>query len=632
MVKVKEQIYDSIVVGAGHAGCEAAYALSKLGRKTLLLSISLEAVAFMACNPNIGGTSKGHLVNEIDALGGIMGIVADKSTIQTRMLNLSNGPAVHSLRAQVDKNLYHRLMKKEMESLPGVDLLEGEATELVAEEGVVVGVKTDMGAFYKAKTVILTTGVYLSSKIITGETVKDTGPAGFKRSEDLTKNLVQLGLDIRRFKTGTPMRVLGGSVDFSQMEPQYGDIENPTFSMLTTEPVRNDAVCYLTYTNKDTHKIIIENLDRSPMYNGEICGTGARYCPSIEDKVMRFKDKERHQIFVEPEGVDTEEMYVQGLSTSLPYDVQEKMMRTVKGLEDAKIIRYGYAIEYDCLNPLELLPSLELKKYKGVFAAGQINGTSGYEEAAAQGLITGLNASRYIEKKEPYIPTRSSSYIGVLIDDLVTKGTNEPYRMMTSRAEHRMFLRQDNADFRLTSTGREYGLVNDERYKIFEERKEEVEQILKDLAKSYKIEDVADVFLKAGETVPRGSIKGIEILKRSRLNIEHLLKIDESFIKYQRKNLKYVEVELKYEGYLKKQEQAIKEAARLEKLKLDPKTNYLEIDNLRIEARQKLNEVKPLTLAQASRISGVNPADITVLMLHFRKEQARRSREEDENR
>lgn len=614
--------YDCIVVGAGHAGCEAAYALSNLKKKTLLISLSLEAVAFMACNPNIGGTSKGHLVNEIDALGGIMGVVADKATIQTRMLNLSNGPAVHSLRAQVDKNLYHRLMKQQMERLELVDIIEGETTKILLKDGKAFGVETDMQDTYYAETIILATGVYLQAKIITGENVRETGPAGFKRSSALTNSLLEMGLDIRRFKTGTPMRILKRTADLSVMTPQYGDIDNPTFSMLTNEDVRNDAVCYLTYTNLNTHEIIISNLDRAPMYNGNIHGVGARYCPSIEDKVMRFKDKERHQIFVEPEGVDTDEMYIQGLSTSLPYDVQERMLHSVKGLENAKITRYGYAIEYDCINPLELLPSLELKRYPGIFAAGQINGTSGYEEAAAQGLIAGLNASRYIDKKEAYIPTRSTSYIGVLIDDLVTKGTNEPYRMMTSRAEHRMFLRQDNADFRLAETGREYGLINDERYKIFLERKNEVESIFEDLKKNYKVEVVQNVFEKAGETAPKNSIKGIDILKRGRLNIDHLIEIDSNFSKYKRKNLKYVETEVKYEGYLIKQAQAIKEAARLENLKLDPNIDYMTLDNLRIEARQKLNKVKPLTLAQASRISGVTPADITVLMLYFRRRQS----------
>ncbi|MGI6594590.1 MAG: tRNA uridine-5-carboxymethylaminomethyl(34) synthesis enzyme MnmG [Christensenellales bacterium] len=627
--------YDCIVIGAGHAGCEAAYALSKLGKKTLLLSLSLEALAFMACNPNIGGTSKGHLVYEIDALGGIMGFVADEATIQTRMLNLSNGPAVHSLRAQVDKNLYHRLMKLEMERTSNIELQEGEAVELLIEKipqkeeskicGKIVGVKTDMGAIYEAKTVILATGVYLQAKIITGENVRCTGPSGFKRSEGLTKNLLDLGLDIRRFKTGTPMRVLKSSVDIDKMVPQYGDLDMPNFSMLTENEVRNDAVCYLTHTNLDTHKLIIDNLDRAPMYNGEICGTGARYCPSIEDKVMRFKDKQRHQIFVEPEGADTDEMYVQGLSTSLPYDVQEKMLKTVKGLENAKITRYGYAIEYDCINPLELYPSLELKKYEGLFAAGQINGTSGYEEAAAQGLIAGLNASRKIDGLDPYIATRSTSYIGVLIDDLVTKGTNEPYRMMTSRAEHRMALRQDNADFRLLEKGRELGLVDDRRYEIFQERKKEVKEIFKALKKRYKIAEVQEVFTKAEVSLPKNSISGEEILKRSQLNYSHLLAINPDFNKYSLKNLKYVEIEIKYEGYLEKQTQAIKESARLEELKLDLDIDYMKVDNLRIEARQKLNKVKPLTLAQASRISGVTPADITVLMVYFRKRQAEKN-------
>ena len=611
--------YDAIVIGAGHAGAEAAYILAKLNKKTLLLSLSLEAVAFMACNPNIGGTGKGHLVKEIDALGGIMGEIADLATIQTRMLNLGNGPAVHSLRAQVDKNLYHRAMKARLEDTKNLTILEGEAKEILIEEGKVVGVVTGMGDTYSARAVVIATGVYLNSRIITGDYVKDVGPAGFMRSSLLTDNLLALGLDIRRFKTGTPPRVLSSSIDYDVMEIQNGDIGNPTFSMLTEGDVRNDKACYLTYTNEETHRIIIENLDKAPMYNGVIQGTGPRYCPSIETKVMRFQDKDRHQIFVEPEGADTYEMYIQGLSTSMPYDVQERMLHSIKGLEHAKITRYGYAIEYDCLNPLELNASLAIKKYEGLYSAGQINGSSGYEEAGAQGIIAGINASRYLDNLPPFIIRRDLAYIGVLIDDLVTKGTNEPYRMMTSRAEHRLFLRQDNADLRLTEIGRELGTVDDERYARFLERKAQIKEIEDILDKRFSIESVKEVCELRGETLPKSAISAREFLKRNYLTAEDLCKISEEFDAKDKRALKYIEVELKYEGYLKKQAQAIKDAQRMEEKTLPKDLNYMSIDGLRIEARQKLDEVKPLTLAQASRISGVTPADVTVLILYLRK-------------
>lgn len=614
-----EKRYDAIVIGAGHAGAEAAYILAKLNKKTLLLSLSLEAVAFMACNPNIGGTGKGHLVKEIDALGGIMGEIADLATIQTRMLNLGNGPAVHSLRAQVDKNLYHRAMKARLEDTKNLTILEGEAKEILIEEGKVVGVVTGMGDTYSARAVVIATGVYLNSRIITGDYVKDVGPAGFMRSSLLTDNLLALGLDIRRFKTGTPPRVLSSSIDYDVMEIQNGDIGNPTFSMLTEGDVRNDKACYLTYTNEETHRIIIENLDKAPMYNGVIQGTGPRYCPSIETKVMRFQDKDRHQIFVEPEGADTYEMYIQGLSTSMPYDVQERMLHSIKGLEHAKITRYGYAIEYDCLNPLELNASLAIKKYEGLYSAGQINGSSGYEEAGAQGIIAGINASRYLDNLPPFIIRRDLAYIGVLIDDLVTKGTNEPYRMMTSRAEHRLFLRQDNADLRLTEIGRELGTVDDERYARFLERKAQIKEIEDILDKRFSIESVKEVCELRGETLPKSAISAREFLKRNYLTAEDLCKISEEFDAKDKRALKYVEVELKYEGYLKKQAQAIKDAQRMEEKTLPKDLNYMSIDGLRIEARQKLDEVKPLTLAQASRISGVTPADVTVLILYLRK-------------
>ena len=611
--------YDAIVIGAGHAGVEAAHALATMGKRTLLTTLSLEAVSFMACNPNIGGTAKGHLVKEVDALGGIMGEIADKATIQTRMLNLGNGPAVHSLRAQVDKNLFHRLMKEKMETTKNLAILEAEVVDILVENGEVKGIVTAMGDKYEAKAVVMASGVYLNSRIITGSYSRNTGPAGFMRSEGLTENLIRLGLDIRRFKTGTPPRLLSSSIDYDKMEVQKGNEGLPTFSMLTEGEVRNDKVCYLTYTNTDTHDIILGNLDRAPMYNGEISGTGPRYCPSIETKVVRFADKERHQIFIEPEGIDTEEMYAQGLSTSLPYDIQEQMVHSVRGLENAVITRYGYAIEYDCINPLELNSALGIKKIKGLYSAGQINGSSGYEEAAAQGLIAGINASRYIDKLEPFTLRRDQAYIGVLIDDLVTKGTEEPYRMMTSRAEYRLHLRQDNSDMRLTEVGKELGLVTEERYSKFQEKVSQINEIKEKLKTRYKTDEVRIAFEKIGESLPQGSISGEDILRRGKATKDTLIEIDESYLNYTPEALSYVAVELKYEGYLKKEESAIKEARRMEEKKLPQNIDYNEVEGLRLEARQKLNDHKPMSLAQASRISGVTPADVTVLILHLRK-------------
>jgi tRNA uridine 5-carboxymethylaminomethyl modification enzyme len=606
--------YDAIVIGAGHAGVEAAHALATMGKRTLLTTLSLEAVSFMACNPNIGGTAKGHLVKEVDALGGIMGEIADKATIQTRMLNLGNGPAVHSLRAQVDKNLFHRLMKEKMETTKNLAILEAEVVDILVENGEVKGIVTAMGDKYEAKAVVMASGVYLNSRIITGSYSRNTGPAGFMRSEGLTENLIRLGLDIRRFKTGTPPRLLSSSIDYDKMEVQRGDEGLPTFSMLTEGEVRNDKVCYLTYTNTDTHDIILGNLDRAPMYNGEISGTGPRYCPSIETKVVRFADKERHQIFIEPEGIDTEEMYAQGLSTSLPYDIQEQMVHSVRGLENAVITRYGYAIEYDCINPLELNSALGIKKIKGLYSAGQINGSSGYEEAAAQGLIAGINASRYIDKLEPFTLRRDQAYIGVLIDDLLTKGTEEPYRMMTSRAEYRLHLRQDNSDMRLTEIGKELGLVTEERYSKFQEKVSQINEIKEKLKTRYKTDEVRIAFEKIGESLPQGSISGEDILRRGKATKDTLIEIDESYLNYTPEALSYVAVELKYEGYLKKEESAIKEARRMEEKKLPQNIDYNEVEGLRLGARQKLNDHKPMSLAQASRISGVTPADVTVLI------------------
>lgn len=614
------QNYDIIVIGAGHAGIEAAFAGAKKGHKVLLVTLCLNSIGFMACNPNIGGTAKGNLVKEIDALGGIMGKIADQATIQVRMLNRANGPAVHSLRAQVDKNKYHMLMKSSIEKEPNIDLLESEAAEILTNENKqVMGINTMLGQKFLAKAVIIATGVFLNSRIIIGEYSQNSGPSGFLRSERLIDSLKKLGLPLRRFKTGTPPRVLARTVDFSKMEIQEGEEGLPKFSETSDFEVQNSHKCYLTYTNPQTHKIILENLHRAPLYNGSIEGLGPRYCPSIEDKVVKFADKERHQIFVEPEGADTDELYVQGLSSSMPFDVQEKMLHTIKGLEKAHIMRYGYAIEYDCLDSQCLLPTMAIKGWEGLFSAGQINGTSGYEEAAAQGLMAGINAALFIEGKEPFILRRDQAYIGVLIDDLVTKGTSEPYRMMTSRAEYRLYLRQDNADLRLTEKGRQLGMIDDQRYQRFLEKKNALEQIRQMLDKGYSPKSVEEVFKEKGEVVPKGGIKGKDILKRNKINSEDLIKIDGEFAKFDRNLLKIVETDIKYEGYLKKQEHSIKEMKKMEERKIPEDTDFLSIKGLRKEAAQKLDKIKPLTLAQAARISGVNPADIVVLMIWLTK-------------
>ena len=609
--------YDAIVVGGGHAGIESAFALAKKGHSTLLISLTLNALGFMPCNPNVGGTAKGHIVREIDALGGQMGIVADMATIQTRMLNLGNGAAVHSLRNQVDKDKYHRLMKYRIEKEPNLDVLEGEVSEIIVSSGEVKGVKTALGDEYACKAIVVCTGVYLNSRIIIGDYTKNCGPAGYQNATMLTDCLLKLGLPIRRFKTGTPMRVLKSSVDVTKMVEQRGDEGIYPFSEMTDYKVKNDYVCYLTYTNPETHKIILDNLDRSPLYNGSITSTGPRYCPSIETKVVRFKDKDRHQIFIEPEGENDEEMYVQGLSTSLPFDVQEKMLHSVAGLEHAKIMRYGYAIEYDCLDPVALYPTLGVKTIKGLYTAGQINGSSGYEEAAGQGLLAGINAALYIENADPLVLTRDISYIGVLVDDLVTKGTEEPYRMMTSRAEYRLNLRQDNADLRLTEIGRRIGLVDDERYARFQKKLAEKKVIYELLKKRYSPSEVENVFLSKGEPVPKTGITAEEVLKRSTLAVADLIAIDDTFNGVDRFLLNQVETEIKYAGYLIKQEQAIKEMHKMEIKVLGADFDYDSVEGLRNEAREKLKSIRPLTLAQASRISGVNPADIVVLMLHL---------------
>lgn len=612
--------YEAIVVGGGHAGIESAFALARKGHKTLLMSLTLNALGFMPCNPNVGGTGKGHIVREVDALGGQMGIVADMATLQTRMLNLGNGAAVHSLRNQIDKAKYHRLMKNRIERQDNLDVLESEAAEILTEDGKVCGIRTTLGDVYSCRAVVLTTGVYLDSRIIIGDYSEQCGPAGYRRSTHLSSSLKKLGLPMRRFKTGTPMRVLASSVDFDKMTVQKGDENIYSFSIMTDEKARNVRDCYLTYTNPETHKIILDNLDRSPLYNGSITSTGPRYCPSIETKVVRFADKDRHQIFVEPEGEDTDEMYIQGLSTSLPFDVQEKMLHSVVGLENAKIMRYGYAIEYDCLDPLCLLPTLAVKGVPGLFSAGQINGSSGYEEAAGQGILAGINAGLYLEGREQLVLTRDNSYIGVMVDDLVTKGTEEPYRMMTSRAEYRLQLRQDNADERLTEIGRQVGLVDDERYARYKKMQEEKKAIFDKLRSvRYKKEQISAVMEEKGETVPTNGIGGEEFLKRTPLTVEDLIKVDPSFGEEDPFLLRRVETEIKYEGYLIKLQREIKEMQKMEKKKLPEDLDYTEVEGLRLEARQRLNEIKPLSLAQASRISGVNPADIVVLMIWLQK-------------
>ncbi len=611
--------YDAVVIGGGHAGIESAFALAKKGHNTLLLTISLNAIGSMPCNPNIGGTAKGHIVREIDALGGEMGIVADLATIQTRMLNLGNGAAVHSLRNQVDKEKYHRIMKHRLEKQSNLTILEGEVEQIILENNIVTAVKTALGEVYSTKGVVIASGVYLNSIIIIGDYQKQVGPSGFQRAEKLTDCLLEMGLPIRRFKTGTPMRVLKSSVNFNKMLEQRGDKGLYPFSEMTDIDVNNSHLCYLTYTNEKTHKIILDNIERSPLYNGAISSVGPRYCPSIETKIIKFADKERHQVFVEPEGEDTEEMYVQGLSTSLPYDVQEDMLHSVEGLENAKIMRYGYAIEYDCIDPKALLPTLAVKGIDGLYCAGQINGSSGYEEAAGQGMVAGINLALYIEKKEQVVFTRDQSYIGVLIDDLVTKGTEEPYRMMTSRAEYRLHLRQDNADLRLTELGRKLGLVDDKRYERFLKKIAEKQQLLEKLKKRYSPNLCKNAFLDKNEPLPKSGISGEEILKRSTLSYKDLIKIDSDFEKENVFLLQQIETEIKYEGYLRKQQQSVKEIKKMETHRLAKDFDYGKVEGLRLEARQKLQEIKPLSLAQASRISGVNPADIVVLMVHLQK-------------
>ena len=609
-----EYAADAVVVGAGHAGCEAALALARTGIRTALLTLNLDSIAFLPCNPSIGGTAKGHLVREIDALGGEMGIVADKTALQIRMLNVGKGAAVQSLRAQSDKNAYHEEMKKVLENTENLRIIQAEVSEILVENGKCVGLKTTYGGIVSCKAVILCTGVYLNGETITGHVVQKSGPNGFAPANYLTENLIKLGFNVRRFKTGTPARVDARTVDFSKCDIQNGDTDIYPFSFMHDTPPENKLPCYLTYTNLTTHSIIMENLDRSPLYDGTILSTGPRYCPSIETKVVRFKDKERHQIFLEPEGANTNEIYVQGMSTSMPHDVQKAMYSSVAGLENADIMRYGYAIEYDCIDTLDVLPTLEFKKVEGIYTAGQINGTSGYEEAAAQGLMAGLNASLKLRNLPPFVLRRDEAYIGVLIDDLVTKGTDEPYRMMTSRAEHRICLRQDNADFRLTEKGKEVGLVTEERYERYLKRKAEYEQLLDLLRTRVAQKDAAPFLEEYGYSAPSGSVSYADMLKRS-IPLKAIMERYDVFNEFPKNVLETAEITVKYEGYLKQGWELIEKAKRLEDKLLPEDIDYNEIKGLRLEAQEKLNRVRPFNLGQAGRISGVNPADVSVLMV-----------------
>ena len=618
-----EETYDIVVVGAGHAGCEAALATARLGLKTLIFTVSVDSIAMMPCNPNVGGSSKGHLVREIDALGGEMGKNIDRTFIQTKMLNMSKGPAVHSLRAQADKKNYSNSMRRVLENADNLTIKQGEVAQVLVEDGKVAGVKTTSDAIYPCSVVIMCTGTYLKARCIYGDVSQYTGPNGLSAANSLSQSLLDLGIELRRFKTGTPARVDKRTIDFSKMEEQKGDERIVPFSFTNTpeELEREQVSCWLTYTNEETHEIIRENIDRSPMYSGNIKGTGPRYCPSIEDKVVRFADKKRHQVFLEPEGLYTNEMYIGGMSSSLPEDVQYRMYHTVPGLEHAAIVRNAYAIEYDCINPLQLKASLEFKNISGFFSAGQANGSSGYEEAAAQGIIAGINAARKFLGKEPVVLDRSQAYIGVLIDDLVTKGTNEPYRMMTSRAEYRLLLRQDNADMRLTGIGHEIGLIDDERYeKLLEKEKlieEEVERMKKTTVGARA--EVQELLAKYESTPLQSGTTLAELLKRPELSYEIIKDIDKDRKELPEDVKEQVNIELKYEGYIKRQLRQVEQYKKLENKKIPEDIDYDDVYSLRKEAVQKLKELRPASVGQASRISGVSPADISVLLIYLGK-------------
>lgn len=617
--------YDIIVVGAGHAGCEAALASSRMGSKTLILSMNLDAIAMLACNPSIGGTGKGHLVREIDALGGQMGLAIDRAFIQSKMLNTSKGPAVHSLRAQADKMKYHQAMKRSLEQQHNLDLRQGEVVDLIIEEDRVKGVILNTGAAYRSQAVILATGTFLGGKIFIGGSNYFSGPDGLSPSLKLAENLKKHGLSLRRFKTGTPARVLGSTLDYTQLKEQPGDEDIVPFSFMNEELKCEQVSCWLTYTNEETHTIIRDNFSRSALFGGQIEGVGVRYCPSIEDKVKRFADRNRHQLFIEPEGLYTEEMYVQGMSSSLPEDVQELFYRTVPGLQNLKIVRPAYAIEYDCIDPMDLYINLEHRKIENLFCAGQFNGSSGYEEAAAQGLMAGINVVRKLKGEDPFVLGRDQAYIGVLIDDLITKGTNEPYRIMTSRAEYRLVLRQDNAEERLTELGYKLGLVSSDRYEGFLSRRNDVKNELDRLRKIIVTPTTANSFLESVSSTPlKSGITLYELLKRPELSYVKTAKIDLGRGSLSRHVVTSVEVQIKYEGYIDKQMQQIERFRKLENKTIPKDIDYHNLDGIRIEARQKLDQYRPLSIGQASRISGVSPADINVLLIHLERVKAGR--------